>query len=184
MPDVSIVGDMIVGFPGETEEDFEQSLSLLEAVRFKGVFVFKYSTRPGTVASKKFEDDLPDAIKKERNQRMLALQQSISKAHHEAMVGQEVEVLVEGAAKIDPATREAPRDAGGLVQIGRKTLARSGGGSREAVRLTSRTRGDHIVAFDGPPALVGGFARVRVERATGLSLTGRLVTTTDPGTGH
>lgn len=170
MPDVSIVGDMIVGFPGETEEDFELSLSLLEEVRYKGVFVFKYSTRPGTVASKKYEDDLPDAVKKERNQRMLELQQRISKEHHEAMIGQTFEVLVEGSAKIDP--RDAPRDDGGLVQIGGKRREPSTTGD---VRLTSRTRGDHIVAFDGPASLVGELVNVRVTRATGLSLGGELV---------
>lgn len=174
MPDVSIVGDMIVGFPGETEEDFQLSLTLLEEVRFKGVFVFKYSTRPGTVASKKYEDDLPDSVKKDRNQRMLELQQRISKAHHEAMVGQDVEVLVEGAAKIDPRSREVPRDQGGLVQIGRKAAPNEPIGS-EHIRLTSRTRGDHIVAFDGPADLVGRMTRVRIETATGLSLTGKLL---------
>jgi tRNA-2-methylthio-N6-dimethylallyladenosine synthase len=75
MPDVSILGDMIVGFPTETDDEFEDSLSLLREVRYKSVFVFKYSPRPGTVAIKKLDDDVPDAVKKERNQRMLALQQ-------------------------------------------------------------------------------------------------------------
>ncbi len=183
MPDVSIVGDMIVGFPGETDEDFERSLSLLEEVRYKGVFVFKYSTRPGTVASKKLEDNVPDEVKKERNQRMLALQQRISKQHHEALVGRELEVLVEGSAKIDPHKRvqaDGPRDEDGtpLLTLGRKqgpalanTMVED---SDERVRLTSRTRGDHIVAFDGPDALVGDLVRVRVTRATALSLSGEL----------
>jgi tRNA-2-methylthio-N6-dimethylallyladenosine synthase len=172
MPDISIVGDMIVGFPGETEEDFQLSMSLLEEVRYKGVFVFKYSTRPGTVASKKLQDNLPDEAKKDRNHRMLELQQRISKEHHEAMVGREVEVLVEGSAKYDPASR-GPRDEEGqpLLTLGKAKLTRSD----ESTRLTSRTRGDHIVAFDGPESLVGELARVRVTHATGLSLSGELV---------
>lgn len=176
MPDVSIVGDMIVGFPGETDEDFELSLSLLEEVRYKGVFVFKYSTRPGTVASRKYEDDIPDEVKRERNQRMLELQQRISKEHHEAMVGREVEVLVEGSAKIDPSKREAPRDSDGtpLLTLGKKQSP-SATASNERVRLSSRTRGDHIVAFDGPEHLVGELVKVRITRASALSLSGELV---------
>ena len=158
-------GDMIVGFPTETDAEFEDSLSLLEEVRYKSVFVFKYSPRPGTVAIKKLEDDIPDAVKKERNQRMLALQQKISLEHHEKMVGRRYEVLVEGAAKIDP-VKQKTND---LVQIGRSAPRPD-----DHVRLTSRTRGDHIVAFDGPASLVGQLVTVEVATATGLSLTGRL----------
>lgn len=178
MPDVSILGDMIVGFPGETDEDFELSLSLLEEVRYKGVFVFKYSTRPGTVASKKYEDDVPDEKKKERNQRMLALQNRISLEHHEAMVGRVVEVLVEGCAKIDPCRQDTtPRDDDGspLLTLGKKhSTLPSPAVSDERTRLTSRTRGDHIVAFDGPESLVGELVQVRVTSARALSLSGEL----------
>ena len=175
MPDVAIVGDMIVGYPTETEEDFAASLRLLDDVGYKTVYVFKYSPRPGTVAAKRDPDDVPDAVKRDRNQRMLQHQQRISHAHHESMVGSVRRVLVEGDAKIDPnhlAGRDAPRDegsGGGLVRIGRKK--RDGG----VVRLTSRTTGDHIVAFDGPASLVGALADVRITRATPLSLQGELV---------
>lgn len=177
MPDVSIVGDMIVGFPGETDEDFELSMSLLEAVRYKVVYVFKYSTRPGTVASKKFADDIPDEVKKDRNRRMLELQQRISKEHHDQMIGSIQEVLVEGTAKIDPRTRDTARDPDGtsLVQIGGKRKAEAPSHASENVRLTSRTRGDHIVSFDGPQRLVGQLVKVRIQKATGLSLGGELL---------
>ena len=175
MPDVSIVGDMIVGYPTETDEDFEASLSLLREVRYKTVFVFKYSPRPGTVSGRRDADDVPDALKRERNNRMLTLQQQISLEHHEALMGRELDVLVEGSAKNDPRERDAPRDQGGavLLTIGKRR-------DRNApvfgeTRLTSRTTGDHIVAFDGDANLVGKVARVRITRATGLSLSGELV---------
>ena len=163
MPDVAIVGDMIVGYPGETDDDFEQSLSLLRDVRYKTVYVFKYSPRPGTVADKRDADDVPDDVKRDRNRRMLALQQEIALEHHTKLVGSEIEVYVEGTAKLDP------RDDDGtpLVSLGKKK--RSG-----SARLTSRTRGDHIVAFDGDEALVGTLQHVVIERASALSLQGRL----------
>jgi tRNA-2-methylthio-N6-dimethylallyladenosine synthase len=160
MPDVAIVGDMIVGFPGETDEEFEASLSLLEEVRYKMVYVFKYSERPGTVASKKLDDTVPLSVKKVRNNRMLEVQQAISKRHHEAMVGTELEVLVEGAAKIDPKKR-----ADGLVTIGKP---------KSRTRLSARTRGDHIIAFDGPEELIGQLVKVKVTEARELSLSGEL----------
>lgn len=168
MPDIAIVGDMIVGFPTETDEEFEDSLSLLREVRYKMVYVFKYSPRDGTVANKKLPDDVTTEQKRARNNAMLQLQQEISLEHHQAMVGQTVDVLVEGAAKIDPEAREidAKAKASGLVTLGRRD---------GKVRLTSRTRGDHIVAFDGPSSLVGTIVPVRVDAARALSLTGTLV---------
>ena len=67
VPDISIAGDIIVGFPGETDEDFQATVELLKQVPFKNNFIFKYSPRPGTVAITRFEDDIPDAVKRERN---------------------------------------------------------------------------------------------------------------------
>lgn len=181
MPDIAIVGDMIVGYPGETEEDFEASLSLLRAVRYKTVYVFKYSPRPGTVADKRDADDVPDDVKRARNQRMLALQQQIAMEHHEALVGQTIEVYVEGTAKLDPARPAAnahPAEApeGVLFTLGKKKPQALG-----RARLTSRTRGDHIVSFDGDQSLVGQLVQVRVVRASALSLSGELAATAAAG---
>ncbi|MBH2005908.1 MAG: tRNA (N6-isopentenyl adenosine(37)-C2)-methylthiotransferase MiaB [Myxococcaceae bacterium] len=100
MPHISIVGDMIVGFPGETEEDFEASLSLIRQVRYQNIFVFKYSPRPGTVADRQEKDDVPVLIKKERNNRMLAVQKEVALEDHRRVIGKRVRVLVEGPAKI------------------------------------------------------------------------------------
>jgi tRNA-2-methylthio-N6-dimethylallyladenosine synthase len=170
MPDVAIVGDMIVGYPTETDEDFEASLSLLRAVRYKTVYVFKYSPRPQTVASRRDADDIADGVKRARNQRMLLLQQEIALEQHQALVGQRLQVLVEGAAKLDPqAQSQAPRDDDGTVLY---PIGKQKNGPRDdgTVRLTARTRGDHIVAFDGPRSLVGELVDVTITRATPLSL--------------
>jgi len=175
MPDVAIVGDMIVGYPTETDEDFEASLQLLRAVRYKTVYVFKYSPRPNTVAIRRDADDVSDDVKRRRNNEMLRVQQEIALQHHEAMVGTRVQVLVEGAAKLDPKEQEsAPRDDDGTVlyALGKKKNAVRDDGT---VRLAARTRGDHIVAFDGPASLMGTLVDVEVTRATPLSLQARLV---------
>ena len=74
MPDIRLAGDMIVGFPGETDEDHQASLEMLERARYKSCFIFKYSPRPNTVAVRRFEDTVPEAVKKVRNQELLELQ--------------------------------------------------------------------------------------------------------------
>jgi tRNA-2-methylthio-N6-dimethylallyladenosine synthase len=95
LPDCTIAGDIIVGFPGETDEDFAETVSLLKAVPFKNNFIFKYSPRPGTVAIDRFEDDIPNEVKKLRNNLLLDLQTEISAQVHAAWVGRDVEVLVD-----------------------------------------------------------------------------------------
>jgi tRNA-2-methylthio-N6-dimethylallyladenosine synthase len=174
MPNIAIVGDMIVGYPTETDEDFEASISLLNEVRYKTVYVFKYSTRPNTVAANRDADDVTEAVKKSRNQRMLTVQQEIAHEHHAALIGNSIEVLVEGAAKVDPKEQDnTPRDDDGnvLYPLGRKPRQVRDDGT---ARLTARTRGDHIVSFDGPASLVGTLAQVTITKATPLSLSGRL----------
>ena len=155
MPDINIIGDMIVGFPGETEEDFEASLSLLREVRYKNVFVFKYSPRPGTVADRNEADDISKQVKEERNQRMLEVQREVSFNHHQSMLGQTLDVIVEGLAKIDPDPT--------VVSLG-----------SSKVRLASRTEGDHIVSLTGPKDLIGKMVKVKITQATSLSLSGEL----------
>jgi len=95
LPDCTIAGDIIVGFPGETDEDFAETVSLLKAVPFKNNFIFKYSPRPGTVAIDRFEDDVPTEVKKLRNNLLLDLQTEISARVHAEWVGREIDVLVE-----------------------------------------------------------------------------------------
>ncbi len=93
-PDITITTDLIVGFPGETDDDFEQTISLLEEVRYDQIFVFKYSPRPGTPAAK-FEDQLPDHVKTSRIEAVLKLQEKIGLEQYARLEGREVEILVE-----------------------------------------------------------------------------------------
>jgi tRNA-2-methylthio-N6-dimethylallyladenosine synthase len=101
IPDVVLTTDIIVGFPGETEEQFEETLSLVREVEFDSAFTFIYSPREGTPAAK-MKDDVPMEVKKERLQRLNDLQNEISRRKNEALRGQVVEVLVEGTSKKNP----------------------------------------------------------------------------------
>jgi tRNA-2-methylthio-N6-dimethylallyladenosine synthase len=154
MPDIHLVGDMIVGFPTETDDDFEQSLDLLRKVRFKNVYIFKYSTRPNTTAAKNFPDVLPVDLIKKRHKKMLDTQNQIAQELHNDMCGKTFTVLCEGPAKINL----------DLVQLG----------SKEKVQLMGRTTGDHIVHFLGSPDLAGSLVPVKIQEARALSLSGTL----------
>ncbi len=94
-----VSGDVIVGFPGETDEDFEATVGLLRRARYKNCFIFKYSPRPGTVAYERIADDVPEAVKRRRNNELLAIQSEISDAIAREQIGREVEVFVEGVSK-------------------------------------------------------------------------------------
>ncbi len=95
LPDCTIAGDIIVGFPGETDADFDETVSLVRAVPFKNNYIFKYSPRPGTVAITRFEDDIPTEVKKLRNNLLLDVQTEVSAKAHAMWQGKEVDVLVE-----------------------------------------------------------------------------------------
>jgi len=99
IPDCGLSQDMMTGFCGETEEEHEETLSLLEYVKYDFGFMFAYSERPGTLAEKKMEDDVPFEVKKRRLAEIILLQQKHSLFHTEQFVGKTVEVLIEGASK-------------------------------------------------------------------------------------
>ena len=96
IPHVSLSTDMIVGFPGETEEQFQHSLSLVQEMRFDVVHVAAYSPRPGTIASREYRDDVPAEVKKERLHQIEELQTATATEINSQLLGQELEVLVEG----------------------------------------------------------------------------------------
>jgi len=150
VPGVVLAGDFIVGFPGETEADHQASVELIRRSGYKNSFVFKYSPRPGTLAARKYDDDVPVSVKKRRNNELLAVQAEVGLSHHKAYVGRTVEVLVEGPS---PRSDKQPRvpDPG-------------------CVQLVGRTRGDHIVVFDGPEKLAGRYVSVKVTDANSLTL--------------
>ena len=99
LPDCGISQDMIAGFPTETEEDHQDTLSLMEYVKYDFGFMFMYSERPGTLAERKLEDDIPEATKKRRLQEIITLQQKHSAYRTQQFVGQTVEVLIEKESK-------------------------------------------------------------------------------------
>ncbi len=101
VPDCSITTDIIVGFPGETEEDFEETLSLVEEVRFDGAFTFIFSPRRGTEAAK-MPDQVPHPVKRERMARLVELTQRVARERAQRFVGRTLEVLVEGPSRTDP----------------------------------------------------------------------------------
>lgn len=99
IPDCGLSQDMMTGFCGETEEEHQETLSLLEYVKYDFGFMFAYSERPGTLAEKKMEDDVPFEVKKRRLAEIILLQQKHSLYHTEQFVGKTVEVLIEGSSK-------------------------------------------------------------------------------------
>jgi tRNA-2-methylthio-N6-dimethylallyladenosine synthase len=101
-PEIGITTDLIVGFPGETEDDFEQTLSLAREVRFDNAYIFKYSQRRDTPAAD-LPDQVPQKLREERNQRLLEVINEIGKRKYEALVGRQAQILVEGPSKKNPA---------------------------------------------------------------------------------
>jgi tRNA-2-methylthio-N6-dimethylallyladenosine synthase len=101
-PGMGIATDLIAGFPGETEEDFEQTLSLVREAEFDQAFLFKYSPRRDTPAAM-MEGQLPQEVKEERHARLMAVVNEVAARRYQAMVGKTVEILVEGPSKRNPA---------------------------------------------------------------------------------
>ncbi len=146
VPEMEFASDWIVGFPGETDEDHEATRRLMEEVRFSQSFVFKYSPRPLTVAADCMEDDVPGDVKAARNQDLLAVQERISLEKNRALIGEDIEVLVEGVSK------------------------------SRADRFTGRSARNRLVHFPCMDARrVGQYLPVRILDATPFSLTGELL---------
>jgi tRNA-2-methylthio-N6-dimethylallyladenosine synthase len=147
VPDIAIAGDFIVGFPSETDDDFEQTEALLKKAQYKNSFIFKYSPRPGTTADNRLEDNIPQEIKIKRNIELLKIQEEISGKLAQTFSGKTVKVLVEG-----PSKKSHPDNP----------------------QLVGRTAGDWIAVFDGPPALAGQFTQVKITKTTPLTLFGEI----------
>jgi tRNA-2-methylthio-N6-dimethylallyladenosine synthase len=154
VPGVAISSDFIVGFCGENEASFARSCDLIAAAGFKNSFIFKYSPRPGTKGDELYTDDVPEEVKKRRNNELLAIQNKVSLADHQSRIGDVVEVLVEGSSKT--ALKQEP--------------------GHGPIQLTGRTRTDHIVVFEGNQRLIGNTVSVRVAEATAFTLFGAVET--------
>jgi tRNA-2-methylthio-N6-dimethylallyladenosine synthase len=142
VPGIALTTDVIVGFPGESEDDFEATLGLMRAVRYDGAFMFKYSKREHTKAHR-WEETVPEEEKSRRLQAVIALQEGISAEINAALVGTEVEALVEGPAR------------------------------RRAGWLAGKTAHFKTAVFEECGASGGDLVRVRVEEATAHTLIGR-----------
>jgi tRNA-2-methylthio-N6-dimethylallyladenosine synthase len=164
VPDCAVSSDFIVGFCGETDESFQKSMNLVRECRFKNSFIFKYSPRPGTKADELLPDDVPEEVKRRRNNELLALQNSISEEDNAELIGGDFEVLVEGLSK---AALKEP--APGSADASR-------GHDDPHPQLVGRTRCDRIVVFDGNPRLIGSLAHVHVYDCSPTTLLGTIVT--------
>lgn len=153
VPGASITSDFIVGFCGETEADFEETLRLVEESRFKNSFIFKFSPREGTKAYELFEDDVPEEVKRRRNNELLGLQNRISEEDSAKFLGRKVEILVEGASKKGES----------LPIYGEETK----------LQLTGHTPCDRIVVFDGTLEMLGTIRTVTIEKTSAFTLFGK-----------
>ncbi|MBR4047882.1 MAG: tRNA (N6-isopentenyl adenosine(37)-C2)-methylthiotransferase MiaB [Bacteroides sp.] len=145
IPDCGLSTDIFSGFHSETEEDHQQSLSLMEACAYDAAFMFKYSERPGTHASKHLPDDIPEEVKIRRLNEIIALQNRLSAEANERCVGKTYEVLVEGVSK------------------------------RSSDQLFGRTEQNRVVVFDRGQHRVGDFVRVRITECSSATLKGEAI---------
>ncbi len=145
IPDCGISTDMFTGFHGETEEDFEQTLSLMREVGFDSAFMFKYSERPGTFASKFLPDNISEEVKIDRLNRMIALMNELSLESNRRDVGKTFEILVEGYSK------------------------------RSRSDMFGRTQQNKVVVFPAHDEKVGDFITVKVNSVSSATLLGERI---------
>lgn len=177
VPSIAIAGDFIVGFSGETDEDFAQTVELVKKVRYRNCFVFKYSPRPGTAADKKLADTVPDEVKRQRNIELLAVQEKISTALAAEFLNKEVNVLVEGLSKkphlnTNFLNRQERKDRGEENNDNINFACSADSAVNTYPQLIGRTTEDWIVVFNGPQTLAGQFAKVKIIKTSPLTLFG------------
>lgn len=145
IPECSVSTDIISGFCTETDEDHQETLSLMEWAEFDFAYMFRYSERPGTLAARKLRDDVPEEIKLKRLNEIISLQNSISRKSKKKDLGKIHEVLVEGYSK------------------------------RSKEDLTGRTSQNKVVVFPGESRRKGDYVNVLVEKCTSATLRGRII---------
>ena len=168
VPGICLTTDVIVGFCGETEAQFRETLALLELVRFDTVFAAAFSPRPGTPAAR-LPDDVPAADKRRRLNELLALQEAIGWERNRGWVGRTTEVLVDGIDRPRGHDHDHGDDGAAVVEQVAPPLPDG------HVRLGGRNRENRLVHVSGPAHLVGRLVQVRIDRAGPYSLTGTLV---------
>ena len=145
IPDCGISHDMISGFPNETEKDHRETLSLMNEVKYDFGYMFKYSERPGTLAAKKFQDNVPEKIKKNRLQEIIDLQQEHSKLRTEQYIGKVVEVLIEKESK------------------------------KSNLYWAGRNQQNTVVVFPKNSHKLGDFVKVKIKECTSATLIGESI---------
>ncbi len=145
IPDCGISHDMISGFPNETEKDHRETLSLMNEVKYDFGYMFKYSERPGTLAAKKFQDNVPEKIKKNRLQEIIDLQQEHSKLRTEQYIGKVVEVLIEKESK------------------------------KSNLHWAGRNQQNTVVVFPKNSHKLGDFVKVKIKECTSATLIGESI---------
>lgn len=154
LPGAAVASDFIVGFCGETEEEFQQTVEMVRRCRFKNSFIFQYSVRPGTKAASLYADDVPEDVKHRRNLELLEVQNQISLEDNLPFLGKSVEVLVEGPSKWS-------------VRKGQTGDLR---------QMTGRTRCDRILVWDGNMRQIGQTLSVTVTDVYAFTMMGRVET--------
>ncbi len=196
VPDIALAGDMIVGFCGETEADFEQTVQLTRDIGYSNLYVFKYSPRPGTKADRNRPDDVSDEIKSRRCNELLAVQKECGLRARATQVGSEVEVLVEGYSR---AARKAQGRTNAQLRTRQMSSPSFGSGRltdlpvqeseqdrgvevshERSNQLVGRTPHDRLVVFDAPPEYIGAVVRVHVEETSPTTMIGRLTEVVSP----
>ncbi len=199
VPGAAVTSDFIVGFCGETEDDFQQTVELVRESRFKNSFIFKYSERPGTKAPDMWPDDVPEDIKRRRNNELLAVQNKISEEDNHEFIGRTVEVLVEGPSKhaqklerTDEPNSNPPLPLGEGIGEGAAVVRGSPDPALEFTvvrgspdpahaessisQLVGRTPCDRIVVFEGNRRQIGQIMPVNIYDCTPMTLFGSVVT--------
>ena len=159
LPNAAVSSDFIVGFCGETDDEFQMTVDLVKECRFKNSFIFKYSERTGTKAQQRLPDDVPYPVKQRRNNELLEVQNQISLEDNQPFVGTEVEVLVEGPSKWAAKDESSQQTA-----------------DSNMLQLTGRTHCDRIVVFHGNARLIGQMIPIGIYEATPFTLLGTVVT--------
>ena len=171
VPEIAISTDVIVGFCGETEAQYESTLRLLERVRYDQVFAAAYSERPGTPATR-LADDVPADDKRRRLNGLLALQEPIGLERNRAWLGQTVDVLVDTI--VPPRAHEHEMDEPAMsVAVGASDEAAGEGSDR--VHLSGRTRQNKLVHLTGPASWLGSLVDARIEHAGPYALRGTAI---------
>ena len=145
LPECAISTDLFCGFHSETEEDYQETLSLMREVGYDSAYLFKYSERPGTYAAKYLKDDVPEEVKVARLQGMIDLQNKLSEASNLKDIGKTFEVLIEGFSK------------------------------RSREQLYGRTSQNKVVIFDKKNYHIGQFIKVKIYKASSATLFGEPV---------